>query len=139
MYFDSTGHSPEWYDVAAWIGVGLFAAAAIVLTAGLAGAVIGGVAGRMGLTGAGIAISSLGKIALAGTSVLTGVLSGLVVMVAQWKPGSWPGDDPTVSPGDGFEWRGQLPVVDDKGAWVNPSTGDSLHPDFNHPQPIELH
>ena len=41
-YADPSGHDPKWYDIAAWIGVGLFVAAATVLTAGLAGAVIGG-------------------------------------------------------------------------------------------------
>lgn len=30
--------------------------------------------------------------------------------------GSWPGDDPTVSPGDGFEWHGRKPIGRDKGA-----------------------
>ena len=52
-------------------------------------------------------------------------------MAAKWKPGYWPGDD--------FEWRGQLPIGGDKGAWVNPNTGDSLHPDLNHPMPIGPH
>ena len=32
-----------------------------------------------------------------------------------------------------------LPIGGDKGAWVNPNTGDSLHPDLNHPMPIGPH
>ena len=60
-------------------------------------------------------------------------------MAAEWKQGSWPGDDPTVSPGDGFEWRGKPPAGGKYGAWFNSSTGDSLHPDLNHPEPIGPH
>ena len=61
MYVDPTGHSPEWYDIAAWIGGGLFAAATIVLTAGLAGAVIGGVVGGI-IYGAAIGTIALGTV-----------------------------------------------------------------------------
>lgn len=68
---------------------------------------------------------------LIGAISLTGILSSAIVMAAKWKPGSWPGDD--------FEWRGQLPIGGDKGALVNPNTGDSLHPDLNHPMPIGPH
>ena len=47
----------------------------------------------------------------------------------------YPGDDPTVSPGKGWEWRGPS----DKGSWYNPKTGESLRPDLNHPEPIGPH
>lgn len=47
--------------------------------------------------------------------------------------------DPTQSPGDPWEWRGKPPVGGDKGAWYNPGTGESLHPDLNHPAPIGPH
>ena len=40
----------------------------------------------------------------------------------------YPGNDPTVSPGTGWEWRGPS----ETGSWYNPSTGESLHPDLNH-------
>jgi hypothetical protein len=43
----------------------------------------------------------------------------------------YPGDDPTKSPGEGWEWRGP----EDKGAWYNPETGETLHPDLDHPYP----
>ena len=72
MYVDPTGHSPKWYDVAAWIGVGLFAAAAIVLTAGLAGAVIGGVAGGI-IYGAAIGTVALGTVG-AGVGAIGGMI-----------------------------------------------------------------
>jgi RHS repeat-associated protein len=44
-------------------------------------------------------------------------------------------DDPTVSPGPDWEWRGP----GDKGSWYNPKTGESLHPDLDHPGPIGPH
>ena len=50
-----------------------------------------------------------------------------------------PPADPTQSPGEGWEWRGQQPVGGDKGAWYNPNTGESLHPDLDHPPPIGPH
>ncbi|MFZ9794576.1 MAG: polymorphic toxin type 37 domain-containing protein, partial [Gemmataceae bacterium] len=43
------------------------------------------------------------------------------------------------SPGPGWVWRGQPPVGGGKGAWFRPSTGESLHPDLNHPGPIGPH
>ena len=51
----------------------------------------------------------------------------------------YPGDDPTVPPGDDYEWHGKEPVGGDKGAWVNDSTGEQLHPDLNHPMPKGPH
>ena len=50
-----------------------------------------------------------------------------------------PPADPTVPPGEGWQWRGQEPVGGDRGAWYNPETGESLHPDLNHPEPIGPH
>ena len=121
--------------------VGYFAAPGIAAMLSSTGTIGGALAfaGGMGSTGAGIAISSVGQLALAGAVTLVGVLSGITVMAAQWIPGSWPGDDPTIPPGDGFEWEGKLPVGGDKGAWVNRITKDSLHPDFHHPKPIDPH
>ena len=43
------------------------------------------------------------------------------------------------SPGPGWVWRGQPPVSGGKGAWFRRSTGESLHPDLNHPGPIGPH
>lgn len=51
----------------------------------------------------------------------------------------FPKDGPTVAPGEGYEWRGKKPIGGDKGAWVNPSTGEQWHPDLNHPNPKGPH
>ena len=48
---------------------------------------------------------------------------------------NYPGDDPSVSPGEDWEWRGPS----DKGGWYNPKTGESLHPDLDHPDPQGPH
>ena len=52
---------------------------------------------------------------------------------------TYPGDDTTQAPGDGFEWRGKEPVGGDKGAWVNKDTREQWHPDFNHKPPKGPH
>ncbi len=53
----------------------------------------------------------------------------------------YPGNDPTKSPGDGYEWRGNPnePIGGNKGAWVNNSTGEQWHPDLNHSYPKGPH
>jgi len=51
----------------------------------------------------------------------------------------WPGWDETRAPGPGFEWRGSGPPISGRGNWINPSTGDRLRADFNHPPPIRPH
>jgi hypothetical protein len=43
------------------------------------------------------------------------------------------------SPGPGWEWRGQQPVGGERGAWYRPATGETLHPDLNHPAPVGPH
>lgn len=53
-----------------------------------------------------------------------------------------PPADPSTSPGPGWEWRGKAggQIGDgDTGGWYNPGTGESLHPDLNHPDPIGPH
>jgi RHS repeat-associated protein len=49
------------------------------------------------------------------------------------------GTDPSVSPGEGFEWRGKGEPGSIEGSWYNPVTGESLYPDLNHPSPIKPH
>ena len=41
---------------------------------------------------------------------------------------------PTTSPGPSWTWKGKPgePVGGEKGAWFNPKTGESLHPDVGH-------
>ena len=52
---------------------------------------------------------------------------------------TYPGDDPTKAPGEGFEWRGNGEKGTGEGNWYNPKTGESWHPDLNHPAPIGPH
>lgn len=51
----------------------------------------------------------------------------------------YPGNDPTQAPGEGWQRKGKPPVGGNKGAWNNPGTNESLHPDLNHPAPIGPH
>ena len=46
-----------------------------------------------------------------------------------------PGD----SPGEGWEWKGKGTPESGKGNWVNPETGQKIHPDLNHPLPKGPH
>jgi RHS repeat-associated protein len=57
------------------------------------------------------------------------------------EPPPYPGDDPSQSPGEGWEWRGKpgsTPGSKD-GNWYKPGTGESLHPDLDHPPGIGPH
>lgn len=49
------------------------------------------------------------------------------------------GSDPTECPGEGFEWRGKGSPESGKGNWLNPNTGEKLHPDLWHPEPKGPH
>ncbi len=42
-------------------------------------------------------------------------------------------------PGPGWEWRGKGPEGSSQGSWYNPKTGESLHPDLSHSDPIGPH
>lgn len=55
------------------------------------------------------------------------------------SPRGYPGNDPTKSPGENFEWRGKGDPSSGKGAWVNSKTGETLHPDLNHGAPYGPH
>jgi hypothetical protein len=48
-------------------------------------------------------------------------------------------DDPLTPPGPGFGWKGKGTPESGDGSWHNPETGDKLHPDLNHPEPIGPH
>lgn len=52
----------------------------------------------------------------------------------------FPGKNPAKAP-QGFEWRGKpgSKSGSNGGNWYNPKTGESLHPDLNHPGPIGPH
>jgi RHS repeat-associated protein len=47
--------------------------------------------------------------------------------------------DPTQPPGKGWEWRGPDATGGSKGGWYKPGTGETLHPDLDHPPPIGPH
>jgi hypothetical protein len=53
---------------------------------------------------------------------------------------SYPGNDPTIPPGEGWRWKGQPGSVpgDGQGSWAHPDNG-SLSPDLEHPDPIGPH
>ena len=51
----------------------------------------------------------------------------------------YPGDNPSKSPGKGFEWRGKSSPKDGKGNWYNPKTGEKWNSDLNHGEPIGPH
>jgi hypothetical protein len=44
----------------------------------------------------------------------------------------YPGNDPTKSPGEGWEWKGKGVQGESQGSYTNPETGESLHPDLGH-------
>ena len=48
-------------------------------------------------------------------------------------------DDPAQPPGAGWEWRGNGEVGTEEGAWYNPETEESLHPDLDHGDPYPPH
>ncbi len=49
------------------------------------------------------------------------------------------GSDASKCPGEGFEWRGKGSPESGKGNWLNPKTGEKLHPDIRHPDPKGPH
>jgi RHS repeat-associated protein len=55
-------------------------------------------------------------------------------------PSAFPNfDDPSTPPGDGWEWRGNGAPGSKEGSWYNPGSGESLHPDLDHGEPIGPH
>ncbi len=51
----------------------------------------------------------------------------------------YPGNDPNIPPGRGFEWRGKGAPASGKGNWYNPTTGEKLNPDLSHSAPLGPH
>jgi RHS repeat-associated protein len=49
------------------------------------------------------------------------------------------GKDPSKCPEKGFEWRGKGSPESGKGNWINPNTGEKLHPDLEHPPGKDPH
>jgi RHS repeat-associated protein len=150
-YTDLTGQS-WWGDLATGLGIAgavLGAGACIVLEpCGAVAAVVGG-----GVVFDGAAIFGAGVYgATAGLGLAGGLYAG---SNAHGSPGSsssgdaapWPKSgqpnfhDSTQSPGAGWVWRGdpKYPVGSDRGAWYNPETSETLHPDMEHGGDIGPH
>ncbi|WP_460058705.1 hypothetical protein, partial [Pseudolactococcus yaeyamensis] len=55
------------------------------------------------------------------------------------KAPTYPGNNPEHPPGKDYEWRGSGAPGTSQGNWYNPKTGESLHPDLDHPDPIGPH
>ena len=51
---------------------------------------------------------------------------------------TYPGNDPKKAP-KGTEWRGKGEPGSKEGNYYNPQTGESWHPDLDHPEPIGPH
>jgi RHS repeat-associated protein len=93
--------------------------------------------GNLQWFGAGCLVGSgIGGLAGAGEGAAGGLTEGAVN-----DPNAWPGWDPATPPDDGepWVWRGNGPPGSGQGSWVNPDTGESLHPDLSHPDPIVPH
>ncbi|HEX3174293.1 MAG TPA: RHS repeat-associated core domain-containing protein, partial [Solirubrobacterales bacterium] len=59
---------------------------------------------------------------------------------AACEPSEMPNfEDSSQPPGPGWEWRGNGPPGSKEGAWHNPETGESLHPDLEHGGSIGPH
>jgi RHS repeat-associated protein len=48
-------------------------------------------------------------------------------------------EDPSQPPGPDWEWKGTGPPGSSEGSWINPGTGEKLHPDLEHPEPVGPH
>jgi len=48
-------------------------------------------------------------------------------------------DNPGGSPWEGWDWKGSGTPESGKGNWVNPETGQKIHPDLKHPAPKGPH
>ena len=46
---------------------------------------------------------------------------------------TYPGDDPEKAP-DGYEWQGKGKQGSKEGSYFKPKSGESLHPDLDHPE-----
>ena len=95
--------------------------------------------GGGGTAGGALAIADVSVMVAGGVVVVGGVVIGGNVFFSTYNPGDWPGDDSTICPGDGFEWRGNGDIRSNKGNWYNQETGEILHPDLKHPDGIDPH
>ena len=73
------------------------------------------------------------------TSWVGSVYDSLALSRAPTPPRFPAGWDGTTPPDKGWEWRGPDAPGGARGGWVSPDSGQSLHPDFNHPAPVGPH
>ena len=67
-------------------------------------------------------------VAVVGGTALIAVKAGAAVL-SSGNVLRYPGNDPNITPGKGWEWRGSGTPSDGKGNWYNPKTTEILHPD----------
>ena len=134
--------SVKWYDyLGATVAGGVIGAGLGAGASALAGASFSFSIPTFGLlnTGGSLAFGVTGATTLTvtGTQILQGV-GALGSLYLFSYNGNWPGDNPAKGP-DGFEWKGRGRPGSPQGNWYNPKTGEILHPDLNHPDPIGPH
>ncbi len=107
----------------------------------LVGAVNGGRIGALG----GSALGPLGTVVGGLGGALAGAGIGWYATGPMWNETKGPNNAPPIpptsggSPGKGWEWKGTGSPESGRGNWVNPETGQKLHPDLNHPAPKGPH
>ena len=70
---------------------------------------------------------------------MTGVLESGITEGEEINGIAYPGDDPSLKPGEDYEWRGRGTPESGRGNWYNPKTGERLNPDLDHGPPIGPH
>ena len=139
-YTEASSRGITGAELVGWVFIGVVAGGVI---GGAVGAGLGALAAPLiGGAGASMAFASGEAVAVTGVAASTKLIGGIAALgylFSKWVPGSWPGDDPTVPPGDDFVWRGPGDIGSKFGEWFNKYTGDQLHPDLNHPLPKGPH
>ncbi len=135
-------------------------AAVVVATAGAAAPAV--VAAGVGVVSTGVTTGAIAGTAIAAGATAAAVTAGIGVAVAigetiaeetktstknndseennsKVKIPDYPGNDGSIAPGEDWEWRGNGEPGSNEGSWYNPKTGESLHPDLDHPDPYGPH
>jgi len=131
--------------IGACTGIGLVATIAV---GAVAGAAIMGTAtaletysmdGKVDWGAVGLASGIGAAVGAVSSAVSYGITSGIKAHISKNSIPKYPGDDGTKCPGKGYEWRGNGDPSTGKGSWYNPKTGESMHPDLGHGEPIGPH
>lgn len=87
----------------------------------------------------GVLITGIGALSVTENSIAQRVLLEEKEKVEAELPDvTYPGDDPTKGP-EGTEWKGKGPQGSKQGNYYDSNTGESWHPDLDHPDPIGSH